>query len=110
VKLTLLPMLASAAVAAQPAPMGPPGPPDSPGPSDEGPIGPPGATEPLLSPPGMTPTIEECQQDPDDERCPPAEDADEDAGEDADDGYRMYAHGGSIYIHGRIHGCVFRGG
>lgn len=45
-------MLASAAVAAQPAP------PD-----------PPLAVEPVLAPPGLTPTLDDCAQTPDDPRC-----------------------------------------
>ena len=53
VQLTLLPMLAVAAVAA----------------ADPGP---PGMTEPVLSPPGMTPTADECQVDPDNVRCDPS--------------------------------------
>jgi hypothetical protein len=55
VKLTLLPMLASAAVAAQPAT------PDQ---------APPGA-EAMLSPPGLTPTIHECLEGPCNPRCVP---------------------------------------
>lgn len=121
VKLTLLPMLASAAVAAQPAS------------EDEPPLQPPGATEPMLSPPGLTPTIDECSADPDDPRCPPIDECDVDADDDdaanADDSgcppvddeppvvdYGGYAHG--VFV-GRIHGRhhhhhhhrgVFRGG
>ena len=53
VQLTLLPMLAVAAVAAADT-------------------GPPGMTEPVLSPPGMTPTVDECQLDPDNLRCDPS--------------------------------------
>jgi len=56
VKLTLLPMLASAAVAAQPAV------------SDESP---PATNEPTFSPPGLTPTVDECQQEPNNPRCVP---------------------------------------
>jgi hypothetical protein len=98
VKLTLLPMLASAAVAAQPAAD------DEPRGETE-PLQPPGETEPLLQPPGLTPTIDDCQEDPDDPRCPPVEEPDPIAV------YGGYVHG-SIWghAHGRHHHCVFRGG
>lgn len=94
VKLTLLPMLASAAVAAQPAP-------------DEPPLQPPGETAtmlapPGLSPPGLTPTIDECRDLPDDPRCPPPP-------EPAQDVYLGYLHGG-FGGHGGGHHHVFRGG
>lgn len=62
VKLTLLPMLASAAVAAQPVT------------PDEAAQGPPPGAEPMLSPPGLTPTIDECREDPCNPRCPPEAD------------------------------------
>jgi hypothetical protein len=101
VKLTLLPMLASAAVAAQPAT------------EDEPPLQPPGATAPMLSPPGLTPTIEECSADPDDPRCPPVDDCSADPDDPrcppVDDeppitGYGGYAHGVFAgHIHGRHH-------
>jgi hypothetical protein len=98
VKLTLLPMLASAAVAAQPAS------------EDEAPLQPPGLTPtaPLLSPPGLTPTIDECPDDPGDPDCPPLDD------EPPVTDYDSYAHGvsgGHIrgHHHHRHHG-VFRGG
>jgi hypothetical protein len=94
VKLTLLPMLASAAAVAQPAS------------TDEPPLQPPGETEPMLSPPGLTPTI-----DPGDPPCPPADDA----LPETDDG--DYAHGifgGHIrdrhHHHHHHHRGVFRGG
>lgn len=95
IKLTLLPMLASAAVAAQPAT------------EDEPPLQPPGATASMLSPPGLTPTIDECQTDPDDPRCPPVDD------QPPVTGYGSYAHGVFVgHIHGRHHRHhgVFRGG
>jgi hypothetical protein len=96
VKLTLLPMLASAAAAAQPAS------------SDEPPLQPPGATEPMLSPPGLTPTIDECQIDPGDPPCPPEDEP------PTDEGYGGYAHGVFVgHIRGRHHHHhhpVFRGG
>jgi hypothetical protein len=55
VKLTLLPMLATAAVAAADPPRGP-----------EPPLSPPGIMQPVLAPPGMTPTAGEldCEDDP----------------------------------------------
>jgi hypothetical protein len=81
VKLTLLPMLASAAVAAQPAA------------SDDSPQGPPGLTEPAVSPPGLTPTVDECRQQPDNPGCVVAPDP------DGDDPRRLY-----------IDGWVLRGG
>ena len=94
VKLTLLPMLASAVVAAQPAA------------EDEPPLQPPGATEPMLSPPGLTPTIGGCGADPDDPDCPPVDDPVTD--------YDSYAHGVFVgHIHRRHHHHhrgVFRGG
>jgi hypothetical protein len=115
VKLTLLPMLASAAAAAQPAP------------SDEPPLQPPGATEPMLAPPGLTPAIDECSVDPDDPRCPLLDECQTDPGDPPcppeeespeAEGYGGYAHG--IFggpIHGRHHRHhyhhyqgVFRGG
>lgn len=96
VKLTLLPMLASAAAAAQPAT------------SDEPPLQPPGATEPMLSPPGLTPTIDDCRLVPEDPRCPPVDD------EPPVTGYGSYAHGvfvGHIRDHHHHHERgVFRGG
>ncbi len=58
VKLTLLPMLAAAAVAAA-------------DPDLEPPLAPPGMAEPMLAPPGMTPTSDECQTDPSNVRCDP---------------------------------------
>jgi hypothetical protein len=94
VKLTLLPMLASAAAAAQPATEGAP------------PLPPPGAIEPMLSPPGLTPTIDECRADPEDPHCPPVDDR------PPVTGYGGYAHGvfvGHIHGHHHHHG-VFRGG
>jgi hypothetical protein len=129
VKLTLLPMLASAAVAAQPAT------------EDEPPLQPPGATAPMLSPPGLTPTIDECSADPEDPRCPTIDECSADPEDprcppvdecsaDLDDpscppiddespvaGYGGYAHGVFVgHIHGRHHHHhyhqhgVFRGG
>jgi hypothetical protein len=66
---------------------------------------PPGETEPMLQPPGLTPTIDDCQEDPDDPRCPPVEEPDPIAV------YGGYAHGGIWgHAHGRHHPCVFRGG
>jgi hypothetical protein len=95
VKLTLLPMLASAAVAAQPAS------------EDEPPLQPPGATAPLLSPPGLTPAIDGCPADLDDPSCPPVDD-------DlpvADDGIYAYGvFGGHIRRHHHHRHGVFRGG
>ncbi len=81
VKLTLLPMLASAAVAAAEPPLPPadpdPSADDAPAVPDEAQVSPPGATQPLpapadpseqlgLAPPGMTPTLQEldCDDDP----------------------------------------------
>lgn len=109
VKLTLLPMLAAAAAAAQPIS------------NDDPPLQAPGATEPLLSPPGLTPTIDECPvdpsdpDDPSDPSCPPVDDpVDEPV---AVEGYGGYAHGvfvGHIHDHHRghhhVHHGVFRGG
>jgi hypothetical protein len=98
VKLTLLPMLASAAVAAQPAS------------NDEPPPQPPGETEPMLSPPGLTPTIDECQIDPGDPPCPPEDDP---LPEVDDDGYVHSVFGGHIrgrHHHHHHHRGVFRGG
>jgi len=67
VKLTLLPMLASAAVAsAQPA-RAPVATPQAAGvgaPSFDTTLAPPGMTEPVLAPPGLTPPID-CANDPD---------------------------------------------
>lgn len=111
VKLTLLPMLASAAVAAQPAA------------EDEPPLQPPGATEPMLSPPGLTPTIDECGAAPEDPRCPRIDECSADP-EDPDcppvddpvpvTDYDSYAHGVFVgHIHRRHHHHhrgVFRGG
>ena len=37
----------------------------------EPPLAPPGMAEETLSPPGMTPTVDECQLDPDNPRCDP---------------------------------------
>ena len=116
VKLTLLPMLASAAVAAQPAS------------EDEPPLQPPGATEPMLSPPGLTPAIDACSADPEDPRCPPLDECQTDPSDPPcppeeeespeAEGYGGYVHG--IFggpIHGRHHRHhyhhyqgVFRGG
>lgn len=112
VKLTLLPMLASAAAAAQPAP------------SDEPPQQPPGATEPMLAPPGLTPAtdpcsdpddprcplLDECQTDPSDPPCPPEEEESPEA-----EGYGGYVHGifGGRLLgrhHHHHHRGVFRGG
>lgn len=84
VKLTLLPMLASAAVAAQPAV------------PDESPLPPPAMNEPMLSPPGLTPTVDECQQEPDNPRCAPAL-----APDGPDAACRLHVDGS---------GWVFRGG
>lgn len=102
VKLTLLPMLASAAVAAQPAP-------------DEPPLQPPGATAPMLSPPGLTPAIDECQDTPDDPPCPPEES--EEPEDQPEQVYLDYLGGGGGgfggFIHRRLshhHHGVFRGG
>lgn len=58
VKLTILPMLASAAVAAQPTT-------ELAASTDE--VAPP--VEPVLAPPGLTPTLDECAQSPEDPRC-----------------------------------------
>jgi hypothetical protein len=112
VKLTLLPMLASAAAAAQPAG------------NDEPPVQPPGATEPMLAPPGLTPALDECSVDPDDPRCPLLDECQTDPGdppcpleEESPEaaGYGGYVQG--IFggpIHGRHHRHhhrgVFRGG
>ena len=90
VKLTLLPMLASAAAAAQPAPEQlPPGPP-----------------EPVLAPPGLTPTIDDCRNEPDNPLCAPVYE---------DDVPLLYQD--SRYVHGgyypgghRPAHCVFHGG
>jgi hypothetical protein len=111
VKLTLLPMLASAAVAAQPAT------------EDEPPLQPPGATAPMLSPPGLTPTIDECSADPDDPRCPTIDECSADPDDprcpEVDDelpvtGYGGYAHGVFVghvrHRHHHHHRGVFRGG
>jgi hypothetical protein len=113
IKLTLLPMLASAAAAAQPAP------------SDDSPLQPPGATETMLTPPGLTPAIDECSGDPDDPRCPlldecqtdpsdpPCPPEEEESPEAAGyGGYVQGIFGGPIrgrHHHHRHHG-VFRGG
>jgi hypothetical protein len=109
VKLTLLPMLASAAVAAQPAS------------EDEPPLQPPGATAPLLPPPGWTPAIEECladpdecpadpdecQTDPDDPPCPPV---DEEPPVTDDGTYTYGVFGGHVRRHHHHRHGVFRGG
>ncbi len=101
-KLTLLPMLASAAAAAQPAI------------SDEPPLQPPGAAEPMLSPPGLTPTIDECRAEPEDPRCPPVDDQPPVDDEPLVTGYGGHAHGvfvGHLRHHHHPHGRgVFRGG
>jgi len=102
VKLTLLPMLASAAVAAQPAG------------EDEPRLQPPGATESLVSPPGLTPTIDEttpaidgCPADLDDPSCPPVDDEPP----ITDDGIHAYGvFGGHIRRHHHHRHGVFRGG
>jgi hypothetical protein len=102
VTLTLLPMLASAAVAAQPAASVVPGDPAR---------CPPRAAEPLLTPPGLTPTIDECRQDPCDARCAPdpavgAPDPQDEVQVDeveVDDPRPIYLDGGGS-------GWVFRGG
>jgi hypothetical protein len=97
VKLTLLPMLASAAAAAQPAS------------TDDPPMQPPGETEPMLTPPGLTPTLDDCQDDPADPPCPPEEDP---LPETEDGGYARGIFGGPIRIHRHHHHHhgVFRGG
>jgi len=68
VKLTLLPMLATAAVAAAddapPPPTAPETTLDPLAPAFDTTLSPPGMTEPMLSPPGMTPPLD-CQDDPD---------------------------------------------
>lgn len=95
VKLTLLPMLAAAAVAAQPAA------------EAEPPQQPPGATEPMLSPPGLTPAIDGCPADLDDPSCPPVDDEPP----IADDGIHAYGvFGGHIRRHHHHRHGVFRGG
>ena len=95
IKLTLLPMLASAAVAAQPAS------------EDEPPLQPPGATAPLLSPPGLTPAIDESPADLDDPSCPPVDDEPP----ITDDGIHAYGvFGGHIRRHHHHRHGVFRGG
>jgi hypothetical protein len=86
VKLTLLPMLASAVVAAQPT-----------APEESPQEGPPGLTEPSLSPPGLTPTVDDCRQEPDNPGCARALAP----GADGDDPRRLYIDGD---------GWVFRGG
>lgn len=133
VKLTLLPMLASAAAAAQPAG------------NDEPPLQPPGASEPMLSPPGLsppgltppglTPAVDDCQIDPgappcppvdacvddpedpdapEDPRCPPVDEEPE--AEPETEGYGGYAlgvfggHLGGGHHHHHHHRGVFRGG
>jgi hypothetical protein len=131
VKLTLLPMLASAAAAAQPAPsdeppVQPPGatePVQPPGATE--PVQPPGATEPVLSPPGLTPGIDECSADPEDPRCPPLDECQTDPSDPPcpppeeespeAEGYGGYVHGifgGPIRVrhHHHHHRGVFRGG
>jgi hypothetical protein len=107
VKLTLLPMLASAAVAAQPALPGPDDPDDPADPAEQ----PPGEIEPMLSPPGLTPAtpaLDECQDDPTDPPCPP----EEEQPESEDGGYARGIFGGPIRIrrHHHHHHGVFRGG
>ena len=74
VKLTLLPMLATAAVAA--ADNGPPAPAQAPAsaidtlpPAFDTALSPPGMTEPMLSPPGLTPPLD-CADDDDWEARP----------------------------------------
>lgn len=90
VKLTLLPMLASAAAAAQPGvEQLPPGPP-----------------EPVLAPPGMTPTVDDCRNEPDNPMCEPLHDPVvpilyQDS---------RYVHGGYYPGGHRPAHCVFRGG
>jgi len=68
VKLTLLPMLATAAVAAAddapPPPTAPESALDAMPPAFDTTLSPPGMTEPMLSPPGLTPPLD-CQDDPD---------------------------------------------
>lgn len=84
-KLTLLPMLASAAVAAQPAA------------PDEAPQRSPTVTEPMVLPPGLTPTVGDCRQAPDAPGCARALAPDPDGG----DPRRLYIDSD---------GWVFRGG
>jgi hypothetical protein len=99
VKLTLLPMLASAAVAAQPAT------------PDEPPLAPPGATEPMLSPPGLTPTLDDCRLDPGAPRCAgPLTESAQDPEETADDERKTYHGGGSWVFHGFGHYFWHAGG
>jgi hypothetical protein len=86
VKLTILPMLASAAVAAQP--------PTEIAASAGDAVSP---VEPMLAPPGMTPTLDECAQRPQDPRC-----VDELAIGPLDDQAITYWGGGRLWI--------FRGG
>jgi hypothetical protein len=90
--LTLLPMLATAAVAAA----------DPVGPDPWPQISPPGMTEPTLSPPGMTPTADECQSLQDDIRCDPQYfvdpcDPDLDDPDDPDCYPYTYVSGGVVY-------------
>ena len=96
VKLTLLPMLAAAAAAAQPAP------------GDEPPPEPPGATEPMLAPPGLTPTIDDCSVDPDDPRCPQLDecqtDPDDPPCQPEDESPEAEGYGG--YVHGIFGGPI----
>jgi hypothetical protein len=102
VKLTLLPMLASAAVAAQPAA------------DDEPPLQPPGETAPMLSPPGLTPTMDDCREQPDDPRCPAVEEPEPEPGPEEEEPVAVFGgfvHGGfGGHAHGRLRPCVFRGG
>jgi hypothetical protein len=67
VKLTILPVLATAAAAAA-DPDPPPLAPDDPYTQEPAP---PGMSEPTLAPPGMTPTQEECEADPENTMCAP---------------------------------------
>lgn len=89
-------MLASAAAVAQSAS------------TDDSPLQPPGEAEPVLSPPGLTPTIDDCQIDPGDPPCPPADDP---LPEADDGGYALGIFGGHIRgHHHHHHRGMFRGG
>ena len=86
VQLTILPMLATAALAAA----------DPVDPYAEE-LSPPGMTEPSLAPPGMTPTADECDVDPDQLRCDPMYFVEDDCEGDDCNAVAIVPGGGVIY-------------
>jgi len=88
VQLTLLPMLATAAIAAADVPTAAPSDPPTAAPTTVPTFAPP-PVEPVLAPPGMTPTIDElsCEEDPNWRLRPDCPD---------DEDYYYYDNGGVI--------------